>query len=122
MAGALPHHGPGNRADTVKGPCQVRREDVIPFLLGHADGKAIAGYAGVVHQDIYRAPLLHYRVYHRIDHDPLSYIGLMGQGLSSLFRYSFDYGGSVLMPLAVVHDDPCTGKAEPQGDRPAEAA
>jgi hypothetical protein len=46
----------------------------------------------------------------------------MRQGLSSLFRYAVNYGDSVLMPLAVVHDDPCSGKAEPQGDRPAEAA
>jgi hypothetical protein len=46
-------------------------------VLGHADGEAITGYSGVVHQDIDRAPLLHCRVYHRIDHGPLSYIGLM---------------------------------------------
>jgi hypothetical protein len=106
----------------VKGACQVRSEDVVPLLFIHANGEAVTGYAGVVHQDIYPAPLLHCRIYHCIDHDPLSYIGLMRQGLSSLFRYAVNYGDSVLMPLAVVHDDPCSGKSEPQGDRPAEAA
>jgi len=122
MAGTLPHHCPGNRPDTVKRACQVRSNDIVPVLFGHADSEAVMDYAGIVHQDIDLPPTLHDRFYHPVYFGPLTDIGLEGQGNASLFRYELSNSKSIVMPLTVIYDDPCSGTSETQCDRPSQAA
>src|SRR5207248_676700 len=46
------HHGAGGRADGDEGGGQVGLDDHRPILVGHAEGQAVLGDAGVIDEDV----------------------------------------------------------------------
>ena len=56
--GAALHHPASRRAARVEDAAEVRREDVVPILVGHAREQAVAGHARVVDEDVQLPGLL----------------------------------------------------------------
>ena len=112
-ARAAAHHPARGGAAGVEGAAQVRGDDVVPVVVGHAGDEAVARDAGVVDEHVQVARLLD---------EPLRLLGIADVGLDGR---AADLARDLLRlvgPGAVADDDLGARARELGGDRAADAA
>ena len=120
--GALLDHRALDGLDEIEGALEIRIDDHVPILLGHAHGKAIAGEAGVVDQDVDAGEIGEDLLDERLHGGVVGDVHGVGLGQAGVLRVDLIGGALGIRLRAGNHGHARAFAGEAQGDGVADAA